>query len=54
MPTARSDDEFSVVLRLGSGVEADLFKQVLYAEAIPFVERPYRDTAFDGPADRSC
>ncbi len=43
-----SDDELSVCVRLGSLGEAHALMQVLDEEQIPYRERPYRDTAFDG------
>ncbi len=43
-----SDDELSVRVRLASFGEADALKQVLDEEEIPYRERPYLDTAFDG------
>ena len=42
------DDELSMCVRLASLGEAHALKAILDEEQIPYRERPYQDTAFDG------
>jgi hypothetical protein len=43
-----ADEELSVGVKLASFGEADALKQILEEEQIPYRERRYQDTAFDG------